>query len=69
METIRMGKVTTVPANLMCTSIIVHAAKEEKSRKRLVKPEQLPIYTAPPLQFKYVEELPGNLQMGLAPSE
>uniref|UniRef100_A0A2K5DBU0 MICOS complex subunit n=1 Tax=Aotus nancymaae TaxID=37293 RepID=A0A2K5DBU0_AOTNA len=27
---------------------------------------QLPIYTAPPLQSKYVEEQPGHLQMGFA---
>ncbi|XP_077746295.1 MICOS complex subunit MIC27 isoform X3 [Canis aureus] len=60
-----MGKLTTVPAGLICTSITVHAAKEEY-KKQLVKPEQLPIYTAPPLQSKYVEEQPGHLQMGFA---
>nr|KAF6434978.1 apolipoprotein O like [Rousettus aegyptiacus] len=27
---------------------------------------RLPIYTAPPLQSKYIEERPGNLQMGFA---
>ncbi|KAK1346895.1 hypothetical protein QTO34_000755 [Cnephaeus nilssonii] len=27
---------------------------------------RLPIYTSPPLQSKYVEEQPGNLQMGFA---
>ncbi|XP_072600046.1 MICOS complex subunit MIC27 isoform X10 [Vulpes vulpes] len=60
-----MGKLTTVPAGLICASITVHAAKEEY-KKQLVKPEQLPIYTAPPLQSKYVEEQPGHLQMGFA---
>ncbi|XP_074179557.1 MICOS complex subunit MIC27 isoform X3 [Rhinolophus sinicus] len=66
MAAIRMGKLTSMPAGLMCASMSVRAAKEEKSKKQLVKPEQLPIYTAPPLQSKYVEEQPGNLQMGFA---
>lgn len=61
-----MGKLTSMPAGLMCASMSVRAVKEEKSKKQLVKPEQLPIYTAPPLQSKYVEEQPGNLQMGFA---
>nr|KAF6491702.1 apolipoprotein O like [Molossus molossus] len=66
MAAIRMGKLTIVPAGLMFASISVHAAKEEESKKQLMKPEQLPIYTAPPLQSKYVEEQPGNLQMRFA---
>ncbi|XP_033089345.1 MICOS complex subunit MIC27 [Trachypithecus francoisi] len=61
-----MGKLTTMPAGLIYASVSVHAVKEEESKKQLVKPEQLPIYTAPPLQFKYVEEQPGHLQMGFA---
>ncbi|PNJ08652.1 APOOL isoform 4 [Pongo abelii] len=66
MAAIRMGKLTTMPAGLIYASVSVHAAKEEESKKQLVKPEQLPIYTAPPLQSKYVEEQPGHLQMGFA---
>ncbi|XP_026953666.1 MICOS complex subunit MIC27 isoform X2 [Sagmatias obliquidens] len=66
MAAVRMGKLTTMPAAVICASINVHAAKEEESRKHLVKPEQLPIYTAPPLQSKYVDEQPGHLQMGFA---
>ncbi|XP_040323115.1 MICOS complex subunit MIC27-like [Herpailurus yagouaroundi] len=62
----QMGKLITIPAGLMCASISVHAAKEEELKKQLVKPEQLPIYTTPPLQSKYVEEQPGHLQMGFA---
>uniref|UniRef100_F6UKF5 MICOS complex subunit n=2 Tax=Macaca mulatta TaxID=9544 RepID=F6UKF5_MACMU len=62
----RMGKLTTMPAGLIYASVSVHAVKEEESKKQLVKPEQLPIYTAPPLQSKYVEEQPGHLQMGFA---
>lgn len=37
----QMGKLTTMPAALICASISVHAAKEEESRKHLVKPEQV----------------------------
>ncbi|XP_054107121.1 MICOS complex subunit MIC27 isoform X1 [Callithrix jacchus] len=61
-----MGKLTTMPAGLIYASVSVHSTKEEESKKQLVKPEQLPIYTAPPLQSKYVEEQPGHLQMGFA---
>ncbi|XP_077002827.1 MICOS complex subunit MIC27 isoform X2 [Tamandua tetradactyla] len=61
-----MRKLTTMPAGLICTSIGVCAAKEEEPKKLLVKTEQLPMYTAPPLQSKYVEEQPGHLQMGFA---
>lgn len=61
-----MGRLTTMPAGLMCTSVIVHATKEKESKQQLIKPEQLPIYTAPPLQSKYVKEQPGQLQMGFA---
>uniref|UniRef100_A0A2K5DQI0 MICOS complex subunit n=1 Tax=Aotus nancymaae TaxID=37293 RepID=A0A2K5DQI0_AOTNA len=61
-----MGKLTTMPAGLIYASVSVHATKEEEFKKQLVKPEQLPIYTAPPLQSKYVEEQPGHLQIGFA---
>ncbi|XP_012880452.1 PREDICTED: MICOS complex subunit MIC27 isoform X2 [Dipodomys ordii] len=66
MAAFRMGKLTTMPAGLLYASISVHAAKEEESKKQFVRPEQLPIYTAPPLQSKYVHEQPGYLQMGFA---
>uniref|UniRef100_A0A2K5DQ51 MICOS complex subunit n=1 Tax=Aotus nancymaae TaxID=37293 RepID=A0A2K5DQ51_AOTNA len=66
MAAIRMGKLTTMPAGLIYASVSVHATKEEEFKKQLVKPEQLPIYTAPPLQSKYVEEQPGHLQIGFA---
>ena len=61
-----MGKLTTMPAGLIYASVSVHAAKQEESKKQLVKPEQLPVYIAPPLQSKYVEEQPGHLQTGFA---
>ncbi|XP_021571730.1 MICOS complex subunit MIC27-like [Carlito syrichta] len=62
----QMGKLTTMPVSLIHASINVSGVKEEESKKQLVKPEQLPLYTAPPLQSKYVEEQPGHLQMGFA---
>lgn len=66
MAAFRMGKLTTMPAGLIYASVNVHLAKEEEPKKQLVRPEQLPIYTAPPLHSKYVEEQPGYLQMGFA---
>lgn len=66
MAAMRMGRLTTLPASLICTSVIVHASKEKESKQQLIRPEQLPIYTAPPLQSKYVKEQPGQLQMGFA---
>ena len=42
MVAVRMGKLTPVPAGLICASITVHAAEEEGYKKQLVKPEQLP---------------------------
>lgn len=65
-QAVEMRKLTIMPAGLIFASISVHAAKEEESKKQLMKPEQLPIYASPPLQSKYVEEQPGNLQMGFA---
>ncbi|XP_059013167.1 MICOS complex subunit MIC27 isoform X3 [Mustela lutreola] len=40
MAAVRMGKLTPVPAGLICASITVLAAKEEEYKKQLVKPEQ-----------------------------
>ncbi|XP_012788038.2 MICOS complex subunit MIC27-like [Sorex araneus] len=64
MAAAKIGKLTTIPGSLICTSIVVYAAKEDELKMQLVKPEQLPIYTAPPLRYKYVQEQPGHLQMG-----
>ncbi|KFO19773.1 Apolipoprotein O-like [Fukomys damarensis] len=62
----QIGKLTTMPMGMIYASVSVHMAKEEESKKQLVRPEQLPIYTVPPLQSKYVEEQPGYLQTGFA---
>ncbi|XP_069922480.1 MICOS complex subunit MIC27 isoform X4 [Oryctolagus cuniculus] len=61
-----MGKLTATPVGLIYASINVRAIKEEESPKHLVRPEQLPIYAAPPLRSKYIDEQPGHLQMGFA---
>ncbi|XP_054422623.1 MICOS complex subunit MIC27 [Pteronotus mesoamericanus] len=66
MAAVRMAKLAATPTGLMFASVSVQAAKGENSKKQLVKPEQLPIYTSPPLQSKYIEEQPGKLQMGFA---
>ncbi|XP_010611167.1 MICOS complex subunit MIC27 [Fukomys damarensis] len=66
MAPFRIGKLTTMPMGMIYASVSVHMAKEEESKKQLVRPEQLPIYTVPPLQSKYVEEQPGYLQTGFA---
>ncbi|EHB00194.1 Apolipoprotein O-like protein [Heterocephalus glaber] len=62
----QIEKLTTMPVGVIYASVSVHMAKEEESKKQLVRPEQLSIYTVPPLQSKYVEEQPGYLQMGFA---
>ena len=41
MAAMRMAKLTTTPSGLMFSSLSVHAAKEEESKKQLVKPEQV----------------------------
>ncbi|KAF7480300.1 Hypothetical predicted protein [Marmota monax] len=66
MAVVRMGKLTTMPAGLMYASVSVRVSREEEYKKKLMRPDQLPIYTAPPLQSKYVEEQPGHLQMAFA---
>ncbi|XP_012667523.2 MICOS complex subunit MIC27 [Otolemur garnettii] len=66
MAAVRIGKLTVMPTGLIYASISVYMTREEESKKQLLKLEQLPIYTAPPLQCKYVEEQPGCLQMGFA---
>uniref|UniRef100_A0A2K5RFF3 MICOS complex subunit n=1 Tax=Cebus imitator TaxID=2715852 RepID=A0A2K5RFF3_CEBIM len=66
MVAIRMGKLATMPEGLIYASVSVHAAKEEETKKQLVKPEQLPVYAALSLHAKYVEEQPGHLQVGFA---
>ncbi|XP_047392501.1 MICOS complex subunit MIC27 isoform X1 [Sciurus carolinensis] len=66
MAVVRMGKLTTMPASLIYACISVRVSREEEYKKKLIRPDQLPIYATPPLQSKYVEEQPGHLQMGFA---
>uniref|UniRef100_A0A8D0MHQ1 MICOS complex subunit n=1 Tax=Sus scrofa TaxID=9823 RepID=A0A8D0MHQ1_PIG len=61
----RMGERTTMAAGLIVASVKGHAAKEEDAKKQLMKPEQLPITTKPPLRSRYAEEQPGCLPRAL----
>lgn len=67
MAAVRMGKETTMPAGLICASVRVRVAKEEESKEQLVKPKQLPIYTAPPLQ-SLLKNSPVTYKWALHPS-
>ncbi|XP_020666071.3 MICOS complex subunit MIC27 isoform X1 [Pogona vitticeps] len=42
------------------------ASSKEQSQSPQVKTHQLPIYNAPPLNSKYIEEEPGRLQTGIS---
>ncbi|NXM76730.1 MIC27 protein, partial [Serilophus lunatus] len=46
--------------------ITVYAATEKEEKSQLVKPDQLPIYSPPPVTWRYVEEQPGQLQTQLS---
>uniref|UniRef100_A0A4X1SK44 MICOS complex subunit n=1 Tax=Sus scrofa TaxID=9823 RepID=A0A4X1SK44_PIG len=62
----QMGEWTTMAAGLIVASVKGHAAKEEDAKKQLMKPEQLPITTKPPLRSRYAEEQPGCLPRGVS---
>ncbi|KAM6253706.1 MICOS complex subunit MIC27 [Porphyrio hochstetteri] len=58
----KVAKLAAVSSGLPFACVTVHAATEKESRAQLVKPNQLPIYSPPPLKSKYIEEQPGHLQ-------
>ncbi|XP_068813318.1 MICOS complex subunit MIC27 isoform X4 [Struthio camelus] len=58
----KVAKLAAVSSGLPCASITVYAATEKESKVQLMKPNQLPIYSSPPLKSKYIEEQPGHLQ-------
>ncbi|NWI47308.1 MIC27 protein, partial [Picathartes gymnocephalus] len=62
----QVAKLAAVSSGLPFVCITVYAATEKESKSQLVKPDQLPIYSAPPLKSKYVEEQPGHLQQQLS---
>ncbi|NXO88992.1 MIC27 protein, partial [Certhia brachydactyla] len=62
----QVAKLVAVSSGLPFVCITVYAATEKESKSQLVKPDKLPIYSAPPLQSKYIEEQPGYLQQQLS---
>ncbi|CAN8188752.1 unnamed protein product [Coccothraustes coccothraustes] len=62
---IQVAKLAAVSSGLPFVCITVYAATEKESKSQLLKPDKLPIYSAPPLRSRYVEEQPGLLQQQL----
>ncbi|NWI85183.1 MIC27 protein, partial [Pitta sordida] len=62
----QVAKLAAVCSGLPFAFVTVHAATEKEARGQLVKPDQLPIYTPPPVTSRYVEEQPGQLQSQLS---
>ncbi|NWV71489.1 MIC27 protein, partial [Malurus elegans] len=62
----QVAKLAAVSSGLPFVCITVYAATEKESKNQLVKPDKLPIYSAPPLKSKYIEEQPGHLQQQLS---
>uniref|UniRef100_A0A8C8SQ75 MICOS complex subunit n=1 Tax=Pelusios castaneus TaxID=367368 RepID=A0A8C8SQ75_9SAUR len=57
----KVARLAAIPAGLAFVS--VYAATEEESKAQSLKPDQLPIYSVPPLKSRYVDEDPGHLQV------
>ncbi|RMC21122.1 hypothetical protein DUI87_01979 [Hirundo rustica rustica] len=62
----KVAKLAAVSSGLPFVYITVYAATKKESKNQLVKPDKLPIYSAPPLKSKYIEEQPGLLQQQLS---
>ncbi|NWR52198.1 MIC27 protein, partial [Regulus satrapa] len=62
----QVAKLAAVSSGLPFVCITVYAATEKESKSQLVKPDKLPIYSAPPRSSRYVEEQPGPLQQQLS---
>ncbi|NWZ63640.1 MIC27 protein, partial [Acrocephalus arundinaceus] len=62
----QVAKLAAVSSGLPFVCITVHAATEQETKSQLVAPDKLPIYAAPPLKSKYIEEQPGHLQQQLS---
>ncbi|XP_028923645.1 MICOS complex subunit MIC27 isoform X2 [Ornithorhynchus anatinus] len=58
----QVGRPPAVPAMGLAAASI----SDGGPRRQLLKPSQLPIYSAPPLGSRYIEEQPGRLQMAIA---
>ncbi|NXQ33420.1 MIC27 protein, partial [Alaudala cheleensis] len=62
----QVAKLAAVSSGLPLVCITVYAATETESKSQLMKPDKLPIYSAPPLRSRYIEEQPGRLQQQLS---
>ncbi|NXQ49329.1 MIC27 protein, partial [Catharus fuscescens] len=62
----QVAKLAAVSSGLPFVCITVYAAAAKESKSQLVKPDKLPIYSAPPLRSRYMEEQPGLLQQQLS---
>ncbi|NWI51678.1 MIC27 protein, partial [Calyptomena viridis] len=58
----QVAKLAAVSSGLPFVCITVYAATEKEAKSQLVKPDQLPMYSPPPLTSRYVAEQPGQLQ-------
>ncbi|KAF4802198.1 MICOS complex subunit MIC27 [Turdus rufiventris] len=62
----KVAKLAAVSSGLPFVCITVYAAAAKESQSQLVKPDKLPIYSAPPPSSRYMEEQPGLLQQQLS---
>ncbi|XP_063169772.1 MICOS complex subunit MIC27 [Candoia aspera] len=62
----KVTKLAALPTVLAGTSTNVFAAAEEEQKSRRIKVRQLPIYSAPPLESRYIDEKPSRLQTGIS---
>ncbi|NXA08705.1 MIC27 protein, partial [Sapayoa aenigma] len=62
----QVAKLAAVSSGLPFACITVYAAAEKEAKSQPVKPDQLPIYSPPPVTSRYVEEQPGQLQTQLS---
>ncbi|XP_062997654.1 MICOS complex subunit MIC27 [Elgaria multicarinata webbii] len=62
----KMAKWVALPTALAWAPMNVYAASEEETKSHRVKAHQLPIYNAPPLKSRYIDEKPGRLQTGIS---
>ncbi|KAM6427184.1 MICOS complex subunit MIC27 [Liasis olivaceus] len=58
----KVTKWAALPTALAWTSTNRLASAEEEQKSHRIKAHQLPIYSAPPLESRYVDEKPGQLQ-------
>ncbi|KAM8998080.1 MICOS complex subunit MIC27 isoform 2-T3 [Ara ararauna] len=58
----KVAKLAALSSGLPFACFTVYAATEKASKSHLVKRDQLPLYSPPPLKSKYIEEQPGYLQ-------